>query len=63
MIIRTQFFKIMADTGNILGVFLLFSIAMFTLPILTFFAIRNVLENEFHITGFTNTAWYVPIFV
>lgn len=52
----------MADrTGSILGVFLLFSIAMFTLPILTFFIVRNMLENEYHITGFTNTAWYVAI--
>jgi len=31
--------------------------AMFTLPFLTFFGVRDVLQKEFGIIGFESTAW------
>lgn len=47
----------MESTGHVILVFLAFSAAMLILPMFTFFAVKNLLEKEFHITGFTNTAW------
>lgn len=43
--------------GGTIFLFLVCTAAMFTLPILTFFGVRDVLENEFGVYGFASTAW------
>lgn len=43
--------------GGTIFLFLVCTAAMFTLPILTFFGVRDVLENEFDVHGFASTAW------
>lgn len=47
----------MSDTNRVIGVFLLYSIAMFTLPLITFFGVQDLLKDYFHVEGFNNTVW------
>lgn len=43
----------------ILSIFILYSIALFTLPFGAFFMTQYVLRDHYQVTGFTNTVWSV----
>lgn len=45
--------------GIVMLWFLAYSLAMFTLPFIAFFYVRHVLNDTFHIDGFTNTVWSI----
>ena len=47
----------MESTGSVILVFLLYSAAMFVLPVFTYFAVHKLLKDEFNIVGFPNRAW------
>lgn len=47
------------QAAKALALLLLYSFLMFTLPFLSFFGTKYLLQDIFDITGFTNTAWSV----
>ncbi|KAG8235555.1 hypothetical protein J437_LFUL015395 [Ladona fulva] len=48
-----------ASIANVLCVLLLYSVAMFTLPIGAYFGVHRLLRDEFGIKDFSNTVWSV----
>ncbi|KAK7790245.1 hypothetical protein R5R35_001047 [Gryllus longicercus] len=51
------------DSVKVLAVFLLYSMAMFSVPFAAFFGTKYTLKHSFHIEGFANTAWSVVVAV
>nr|CAI5869894.1 unnamed protein product [Callosobruchus analis] len=47
------------QAAKAIGVLLFFSFLMFSLPFASFFATKYLLQDYFHVTGFTNTVWSV----